>query len=373
MTSTVDGQLPGVALPKSELLEMYRLMVLIRRFEEVAAEQYALGKIAGFLHLYIGEEAVAVGAIRAMDPDDHLVTHYRDHGYALALGLDPRRCMAELFGKATGLVGGRGGSMHFADASKHFWGGYAIVAGLLPIAAGLGLASKYLNQRRVAVAIFGDGATNNGAFHEALNFAALWKLPVLFLCENNQYGMGTAVQYASAVREMYRKACAYDIPAERVDGQNVLAVYEAMKRALEHCRSGNGPYFLEALTYRYRGHSMADPGDVSVQGRGRRVATSPGSDRALPATVARPQCRHPGGTGSARPGSGGGGRRGCPLRRREPRTGPGDTHPVRVCRPDHRALKRNGDNNGTRDHLPRCATRGAARGDVPRRARLPHG
>jgi pyruvate dehydrogenase E1 component alpha subunit len=259
MTSTVDGQLPGVALPKSELLEMYRLMVLIRRFEEVAAEQYALGKIAGFLHLYIGEEAVAVGTIRAMDPDDHLVTHYRDHGYALALGLDPRRCMAELFGKATGLVGGRGGSMHFADASKHFWGGYAIVAGLLPIAAGLGLASKYLNQRRVAVAIFGDGATNNGAFHEALNFAALWKLPVLFLCENNQYGMGTAVQYASAVREMYRKACAYDIPAERVDGQDVLAVYEATKRALEHCRSGNGPYFLEALTYRYRGHSMADP------------------------------------------------------------------------------------------------------------------
>lgn len=149
--------------------------------------------------------------------------------------------------------------MHFADASKHFWGGYAIVAGLLPIAAGLGLASKYLNQRRVAVAIFGDGATNNGAFHEALNFAALWKLPVLFLCENNQYGMGTAVQHASAVREMYRKACAYDIPAEQVDGQDVIAVYEATKRALDHCRSGNGPYFLEALTYRYRGHSMADP------------------------------------------------------------------------------------------------------------------
>jgi pyruvate dehydrogenase E1 component alpha subunit len=259
MTSTVDGRSPGLALPKSELLEMYRRMVLIRRFEEAAAEQYALGKIAGFLHLYIGEEAVAVGAIHAMDERDHLVTHYRDHGYALALGLDPGRCMAELFGKATGLVGGRGGSMHFADASKNFWGGYAIVSGHLPIAVGLGLASQYLDERRVAVAIFGDGATNAGPFHESMNLAALWKLPVLFLCENNLYGMGTAVEYASAVRELARKACAYDIPAERVDGQDVLAVYEATKAALEHCRSGKGPFFLEALTYRFRGHSMADP------------------------------------------------------------------------------------------------------------------
>jgi pyruvate dehydrogenase E1 component alpha subunit len=238
---------------------MYRQMVLIRRFEEAAAEQYALGKIAGFLHLYIGEEAVAVGAIHAMDERDHLVTHYRDHGYALALGLDAGPCMAELFGKSTGLVGGRGGSMHFADARKNFWGGYAIVAGHLPIAVGLGLASRYLDERRVAVAIFGDGATNAGPFHEAMNLAALWKLPVLFLCENNLYGMGTAVEYASAVREMAKKACAYEMPAERVDGQDVLAVYEATKAALDHCRSGKGPYFLEALTYRFRGHSMADP------------------------------------------------------------------------------------------------------------------
>lgn len=246
-------------LTKSELLEMYRLMVLIRRFEEVAAEQYTLGKIGGFLHLYIGEEAVAVGAIRAMEPEDHLITHYRDHGYALALGLDPGRCMAELFGKATGLVGGRGGSMHFADASRRYWGGHTLVGDVPPLAAGLAFASKYLGKREVTVAIFGEGATNCGAFHEGLNIAALWKLPVLFLCENNLYGMGTAVQIASAVREMYRKACAYDIPAEQVDGQDVLAVYEATKRALAHCREGNGPYFLEALTYRFRGHSMADP------------------------------------------------------------------------------------------------------------------
>jgi len=259
MTSTVGGRSPGLALPKSELLEMYRQMVLIRRFEEAAAEQYALGKIAGFLHLYIGEEAVAVGAIHAMDEGDHLVTHYRDHGYALALGLDAGPCMAELFGKSTGLVGGRGGSMHFAAASKNFWGGYAIVSGHLPIAVGLGLASRYLGERRVAVAIFGDGATNAGPFHEAMNLAALWKLPVLFLCENNLYGMGTAVEYASAVREMAKKACAYEMPAERVDGQDVLAVYEATKAALDHCRSNKGPYFLEALTYRFRGHSMADP------------------------------------------------------------------------------------------------------------------
>ncbi|MBX6754157.1 pyruvate dehydrogenase (acetyl-transferring) E1 component subunit alpha [Thermorudis peleae] len=258
MTSTVDGRSLELSLPKSELLELYRRMVLIRRFEEAAAEQYTLGKIAGFLHLYIGEEAVAVGALHAKAPQDHVLTHYRDHGYALALGLDPKRCMAELFGRADGVVGGRGGSMHFADASKRFWGGYAIVAGLLPIAVGLGLASAYQKQDAVALAFFGDGATNNGAFHESLNFAALWKLPVLFICENNLYGMGTAVQYASAVREMYRKACAYDIPAEQVDGQDVLAVYEATKRALEHCRSGKGPYFLEALTYRFRGHSMAD-------------------------------------------------------------------------------------------------------------------
>lgn len=246
-------------MEKGELLELYRKMLLIRRFEESAAEQYAHGKIGGFLHLYIGEEAIAVGAISAMESRDHLITHYRDHGYAVALGLDTGRLMAELFGKATGVSGGRGGSMHFADVEKHFWGGYAIVAGHIPIAVGLGLASQYMDQGYVVVCIFGDGATNAGAFHESMNLAALWKLPVLFLCENNRYGMGTAVEYASAVRDMVKKAKAYDMPSAQVDGQDVLEMREATKKALDHCRSGKGPFFLEALTYRFRGHSMADP------------------------------------------------------------------------------------------------------------------
>ncbi|MDI3339422.1 MAG: pyruvate dehydrogenase (acetyl-transferring) E1 component subunit alpha [Sphaerobacter sp.] len=258
--TTPDGrQTQGLTLGKDELLHLYRQMVQIRRFEERAAEQYAHGKIGGFLHLYIGEEAVAVGAISAKEPQDHVITHYRDHGYAVALGIDPRLLMAELFGRATGIVGGRGGSMHFADAERKFWGGYAIVAGHLPIAVGLALASQYLEQNYVVLCFFGDGATNNGAFHEALNFASLWKLPVLFICENNQYGMGTHVEYASAVPEMARKAAAYDIPAARVDGQDVLVMRDAVKQALDHCRAGHGPFFLEALTYRFRGHSMADP------------------------------------------------------------------------------------------------------------------
>lgn len=259
MTSPDGSRTKDLTLGKDHLLHLYRQMVAIRTFEERAAEQYAHGKIGGFLHLYIGEEAIAVGAIDAMEKRDHVVTHYRDHGYAIALGTDPRLLMAELFGRATGVAGGRGGSMHFADPERNFWGGYAIVAGHLPIAAGLALASQYLEQDYVVLCFFGDGATNNGAFHESLNFASLWKLPVLFICENNQYGMGTAVEYASAVREMARKASAYDIPAERIDGQDVLEVREAVKKALDHCRAGKGPYFIEALTYRFRGHSMADP------------------------------------------------------------------------------------------------------------------
>lgn len=246
-------------MEKADLLDLYRKMVQIRRFEERAAEQYAHGKIGGFLHLYIGEESIAVGAIAALQPQDHVVTHYRDHGYAVALGIDPRLLMAELFGRATGIAGGRGGSMHMADPQRNFWGGYAIVGGHIPIAVGLGLASQYLDRGAVAVCFFGDGATNTGAFHEAMNFAALWKLPVLFVCENNLYGMGTAVEYASAVRDMYKKAAAYEMAAAQIDGQDVLAVYDATKKALDHCRSGSGPFFLETLTYRFRGHSMADP------------------------------------------------------------------------------------------------------------------
>ncbi len=247
------------SMEKDELLELYRQMYLIRRFEERAAEQYAYGKIGGFLHLYIGEEAIAVGAIHALTERDHLVTHYRDHGYALAIGVEPGPAMAELFGKETGTTHGRGGSMHLVHPERNFWGGYAIVAGHIPLATGLGLAIKHQKQDAVAMCIFGDGSTNAGAFHEALNMAAIWKLPVIFLCENNLYGMGTAVEYVSAVPQMATKAEAYAMPAEIVDGQDVLAMYEVTKKAVEHCKSGEGPFFIEAMTYRFRGHSMADP------------------------------------------------------------------------------------------------------------------
>ncbi len=259
MTSSGRSGTKELALKKDELLELYRKMVQIRTFEENAAEQYARGQIAGFLHLYVGEEATGVGAISAMEDRDHLITHYRDHGYALARGISANAAMAELFGKETGVTHGRGGSMHFSDVSKNFWGGYAIVGGHIPLATGLALASQYEDKGYVVVCIFGDGATNTGAFHEAANLASVWKLPVVFLVENNLYGMGTAVEYVSAVQDMSRKAIAYDITAARVDGQDLLAVREAMQKALDHCRSGNGPFLLESLTYRYRGHSMADP------------------------------------------------------------------------------------------------------------------
>ena len=242
-----------------QLLDFYRQMYLIRRFEERAAEQYAYGKIGGFLHLYIGEEAVAVGAIAAMTERDHLFTHYRDHGYALAIGADPGAAMAELFGKETGTTKGRGGSMHMVHPERNFWGGYAIVGGHIPLAVGAGLAIKHKGEDAVSVAIFGDGSTNSGAFHEAANMASLWDLPVIFLCENNLYGMGTAVEYASAVTQMSTKAQGHGIETEIVDGQDVLAMYEAMQRAIQHSKDGNGPFFIEAMTYRFRGHSMADP------------------------------------------------------------------------------------------------------------------
>ncbi len=244
---------------KELLLGFYRQMVLIRRFEDKAAEMYALGKIGGFLHLYNGEEAVAVGAISVLRPEDHIFAHYREHGHALARGMDPRRVMAELFGKVTGVSKGRGGSMHLADPALRFWGGYAIVGGHIPLACGMALAIQYRRADEVVLCIFGDGATNIGEFHEGLNIAALWKLPVIFLCENNFYGMGTHVRRAASTPEIYRRAEVYGIRSEQVDGMDVLAVREAMIRAMNYVRDGNGPYFLEALTYRFRGHSMADP------------------------------------------------------------------------------------------------------------------
>jgi pyruvate dehydrogenase E1 component alpha subunit len=244
---------------KAELLDLLRRMMLIRRFEEKAAEMYARGRIAGFLHLYIGQEAIAVGAIACVEPDDYIITHYRDHGQALARGMKPGPVMAELFGKSTGVSRGRGGSMHLFDVSKNFMGGYAIVAGHLPLACGLALASKHLGNGRIVLCFFGDGAVNQGEFHESLNLAAVWRLPLVLLCENNLYGMGTDIRRVSAEPEVYKRACAYNIPSEQVDGMDVLAVREAVRKAVQHAREGNGPYFLEAVTYRFRGHSMADP------------------------------------------------------------------------------------------------------------------
>jgi pyruvate dehydrogenase E1 component alpha subunit len=240
------------------LLDWYRQMYLIRRFEEAAAEMYALGKIGGFLHLYIGEEAVAVGAMAALQPQDHLLTHYRDHGYALARGCDPGAVMAELFGRSTGVTHGMGGSMHLVDAERNFWGGHAIVGGHIVIAPGLALAAVMQNEKRVVVDVFGDGATAIGEFHEGVNLAAIWNLPVIFLVENNLYGMGARPEEQFKVPEIFRRAQAYGIPGKRVDGMDVTAVNRVMAEAIERARVGGGPTIVEAITYRFRGHSMAD-------------------------------------------------------------------------------------------------------------------
>lgn len=241
-----------------ELLALYRQMVLIRRLEEKSAELYTQGKIGGFLHLYIGEEAIAVGACKALRQEDHLLTAYRDHGWAIARGLDAKGVMAELLGKATGVSGGKGGSMHLASAEHQYWGGHAIVGGHLPLATGVGLAIRYQEKDEAVLCVFGEGSTNIGYFHESINLAAVWNLPVVYLVENNQYGMGTEVSRASAVSNIFEKGCAYDIYNAQIDGQDVLEVYEAVQEAMEHARK-NGPYLLEAMTYRYMGHSMGDP------------------------------------------------------------------------------------------------------------------
>ena len=234
-------------------------MILIRRFEEKAAEAYALGKIGGFLHLYIGEEAVAVGATSALRPDDYAISAYREHGHCLAKGSDPKRMMAELYGRRDGLSKGKGGSMHLFDRSTNFLGGHAIVGAHLPIAVGVAFAIKYRGGDQVIVCYFGDGAVPEGEFHESMNLAALWKLPVIFLCENNRYAMGTSVERALAQTEIWKFGQTYGIPAEKVDGMDVLAVREAVSRAVARTRQQKIPALIEADTYRYRGHSMRDP------------------------------------------------------------------------------------------------------------------
>ncbi len=246
-------------MEKNEHLDIYHQMVMIRRVEERGAELYQQGKIGGFMHLYIGQEAVSTGLVAARKPQDRFITAYRDHGLAINVGISAEEVMAELLGKSTGMSKGKGGSMHMADTEKNFWGGHAIVGAHLPIAAGMAIGDQYAKNDSITVCMFGDGATNIGFFHEAVNLSKVWNLPVLWVCENNQYGMGTAVDRASAVSEIRQKAEGYGIPNERVDGMNVMAVKEAAGKALDYIREGNGPYFMEIMTYRYRGHSMGDP------------------------------------------------------------------------------------------------------------------
>ncbi len=249
----------GTSLTREHGLELLRDLIRIRRFEERCAQLYGQGKIRGFLHLYIGEEAVAVGALQAIRPEDAVVATYREHGQALVRGLSARAVMAEMYGKAAGCSRGRGGSMHLFDAATRFYGGNAIVGGGLPLAVGLGLADRLRGERRLTACFFGDGAVAEGEFHESLNLASLWRLPVLFLCENNLYAMGTGIERHQAQLDLPLKARGYAMPGESVDGMDVLAVESAARRAAEYVRSGEGPFFLEARTYRFRAHSAYDP------------------------------------------------------------------------------------------------------------------
>ncbi|MHC3994800.1 pyruvate dehydrogenase (acetyl-transferring) E1 component subunit alpha [Thiomicrolovo sp. ZZH C-3] len=236
----------------------YRMMLLIRRFEEKCVELYSAEKIRGFLHLYIGEEAVATGIMQALRPEDNVLATYREHGQALARGVSANRIMAEMYGRAEGCSRGRGGSMHLFDAQTRFYGGSAIVGGGLPLAVGMALADKMRRRERVTVAFFGDGAVAEGEFHESLNLASLWQLPILFVCENNRYAMGTALEICEAETNIARKAAAYKLEARQVDGMDVFKVAEAAETALQEIRDGLGPVFLECLTYRFRAHSMFD-------------------------------------------------------------------------------------------------------------------
>ncbi len=245
---------------REEAFKLYRDMLLIRRFEERCAQLYAEGKIGGFLHLYIGQEAVGVGAISLLRPDDYFVTSYRDHGLALARGTDPKPLMAELCGKATGISRGKGGSMHFYDVPLGNFGGDGIVGGHLPMAAGMGYGIRLRKTDQVALCFFGDGAVNEGAFHEALNVSALWDLPVVYIIENNRYGMGTALDRASSVKDLYQRGSAYGIPRREVNGMDLMAVREVVGEAIDLARKQKRPSLIEAETYRYRGHSMSDPG-----------------------------------------------------------------------------------------------------------------
>ncbi len=244
---------------REEELEAYRMMLLIRRFEEKAGQMYGMGLIGGFCHLYIGQEAVVVGMQMASRDKDQVITGYRDHGHMLACGMDPKGVMAELTGRRGGLSKGKGGSMHMFSKEKHFYGGHGIVGAQVSLGTGLAFASKYRGENSVSMTYFGDGAANQGQVYESFNMAELWKLPVVYVIENNRYAMGTAITRASAQTDFSKRGLSFNIPGEQVDGMDVRAVRDAANRAMEWCRSGNGPFILEMQTYRYRGHSMSDP------------------------------------------------------------------------------------------------------------------
>ena len=247
------------SIPSKELIEYYRQMLLIRRFEERAGQLYGMGLIGGFCHLYIGQEAVVVGLQASITQDDCVITGYRDHGHMLACGMDPKGVMAELTGRSGGYSSGKGGSMHMFSHKQKFFGGHGIVGAWVPLGTGLAFAEKYNGTKNVVLTYFGDGAANQGQVYESFNMAELWNLPVIFVVENNHYAMGTSVQRASALTELYRRGESFRIPGEQVDGMDVRAVKEAGDRAVKHCRAGRGPMLLEMKTYRYRGHSMSDP------------------------------------------------------------------------------------------------------------------
>lgn len=250
---------------RETLVRIFHQMLLVRRFEEKCAESYSLGKIGGFCHLYIGQEAVGVGAISALRDDDYVLTSYREHGQAIAKGISPEAVMAELYGKAGGCSKGKGGSMHMFDKSVNFLGGHAIVGGQIPLATGVAFASKYKETDQVTLCFFGEAAVNQGAFHESLNMAQLWKLPCIYICENNQYGMGTSLARAMSLQNVAEKASAYEMESEVVDGMDVLAMRRATQRAIKRAREDCLPTLIEARTYRYMGHSMSDPGNYRTR------------------------------------------------------------------------------------------------------------
>src|SRR5215510_2927704 len=265
VTGKATAKSPKFEEDRETLLRIFYQMLLIRRFEEKCAESYSLGKIGGFCHLYIGQEAVGVGAISALREDDYVLTSYREHGQAIAKGISPEAVMAELYGKAGGCSRGKGGSMHLFDNRVNFMGGHAIVGGQIPLATGVAFAAKYQETDRVTLCFFGEAAVNQGAFHESLNMAQLWKLPCIYLCENNMYGMGTSLERAMSLQNVAQKSCAYEIASEFVDGMDVLKMRQATQRAVKRAREESLPTLLEARTYRYMGHSMSDPGNYRTR------------------------------------------------------------------------------------------------------------